>query len=83
MVWEWLTEESIEGAVRERDVEWLVRLIREGDNLTPELRQYLASVIADLLTRKRKFPRRRPKKKRLEYEQGMGGNKVPGKKDPN
>jgi|SoiMethySBSTD1v2_1073268.scaffolds.fasta_scaffold72485_2 hypothetical protein len=39
MVWEWLTEESIEGAVRERDVEWLVRLIREGDNLTPELRQ--------------------------------------------
>jgi hypothetical protein len=68
MVWEWLTEESIEGAVRERDVEWLVRLIREGDNLTPEFRQYLASVIADLLTRKRKFPRRRPKKKRLESE---------------
>jgi hypothetical protein len=68
MVWKWATEEGIEGAVRERDVDWLVRLIREGDSLTPEVREYLACVIADLLTGKRKFPRRRPKKKGLGSE---------------
>jgi hypothetical protein len=64
----WLTTESIDRAVRERDVEWLANLIHQGDDLTPEVRKYLAGVIADLLKGKRKFPRHRPKKKGLIWE---------------
>src|SRR6476620_7556707 len=68
MVWKWLTEKSIDGFVRERNVDWLAQLIRQADDLTPEVREYLACVIADFLTGTRKFPRRRPKKKSLESE---------------
>ena len=67
MVWIWLTEKDIDRLVRDRDVDGLANLIRQKD-LTPEVREYLASVTADLLTGKRNFPRRRPKKKGLHSE---------------
>src|SRR5262249_19690542 len=70
------SEEGIEGAVRERDVGWLVHLIRQGNDLTPEVREYLACVIGDLLTGKRSFPSRRPKKKGLSTEKEVIAEKV-------
>jgi hypothetical protein len=62
--------------VRERNVNLLTRLVRDGHELAPEMREYVGSVIADLLTGKRKFPRRRPKKKGLESEKQRIREKV-------
>lgn len=54
------TKEDIDKAVDERDVPRLVDLIRlEG--LDVETRSHLASTIEGLLTKKIRFPRRRPK----------------------
>ena len=68
MTWEWVTKANIDVWVRERDVDWLVNLVRHGNELAPEIREYLACVIGDLFNGKRKFPRRRPKKKGLPHD---------------
>ena len=64
----WITKELIDGYVRDRDVIALCQLIQNAAELTPEVREYLAGAIGDLLTGKRRFPRRRPKKTGLWYE---------------
>jgi hypothetical protein len=68
MGWHWITKSSIDDYVRGRDVDALTNLVRHGHELAPEVRDYLASVVADLLDGNRKFPRRRPKKKNLFSE---------------
>jgi hypothetical protein len=59
--WSGVKKEDVLEAVSDRDVEFLTDLIRM-DNLEADIREHLADVIHDLLTGKRKFPRRRPKK---------------------
>jgi hypothetical protein len=58
---DWVTKEYVDGLVQNRNVGWLKHLIHCGDKLKPEIREYLACVVADLLTGKLKFPNHRPK----------------------
>ena len=37
MVWSWLTEKDIDRLVRDRDVDGLANLIRQKDDLAPEV----------------------------------------------
>ena len=58
---EWVEKSHIDAALSDRDPEFLTSLIcTEG--LGAEVKEHLVNVIFDLLTGKRKFPRRRPKK---------------------
>ena len=56
-----LFKDSIDKAVRDRDVAWLTDLIRRADTLGPETREHLAAVIGGLLAKTIKFPNRKPK----------------------
>jgi hypothetical protein len=56
-----LFKDLIDEAVRDRDVALLTHLIRRADTLRPEIREHLAAVIEGLLTKKIKFPNRKPK----------------------
>ena len=63
----WATAANIDSAVAERDVEYLARIIG-GEDVPAEVRQHLAKVIRDILTGEIAFPRKRPKKKGLDWE---------------
>jgi hypothetical protein len=58
------TKEFIDDALGQRDIVALTNLIRDQD-LPPEVQQHLADTIHGLLTKKIKWPRRRPPKKGL------------------
>ena len=64
------TKEGIDDAVSARDVEFLTDLIRLAGELDADVKEYLADVIRDLLTDKRKFPRRRPPKALITFANG-------------
>jgi hypothetical protein len=65
----------IDQAVADRDVDFLASLIcTEG--LDVEVKEHLAAVVFDLLTGKTNFPRRRPKKKMLEWDNEQIGQEV-------
>jgi hypothetical protein len=77
MAWQWVTKDYVNAIVRKRDVDNLTALVRHGHELAPEVRDYLARVIADLIDGKRKCASRgRPKKKSLESEKRRIREKV-------
>jgi hypothetical protein len=63
----WTTKGFIDDALGQRDIVALTNLICDQD-LPPEVRQHLADTIHGLLTKKIKWPRRRPPKKGLYWE---------------
>ena len=63
----WATAAKIDSAVAERDVEYLAHIIGDED-VPADVRQHLAKVIRDILTGAIAFPRKRPKKKGLNWE---------------
>jgi hypothetical protein len=63
-----LFNDAIDKAVRERNVAFLTDLIRRN-SLAPEIREHLAAVIEGLLTKKIKFPNRKPKQDSEEKHQ--------------
>ena len=65
----------IDGAVRDRNIAGLTDLIRTADTLRPETREHLAAVIEGLLTKKIKFPNRKPKQD-LEEKRGAIAERV-------
>jgi hypothetical protein len=60
-----ITKQDIDAAASDRAVDFLASLILNAD-LEPQVRKYLAVVIYELLSGKRKFPRRRPTERDLE-----------------
>ena len=66
-----LFKDWIDKAVRDRDVAWLTDLIRRADTLRPEIREHLAAVMEGLLTKKIKFPNRKPKQDLEEKRQAI------------
>jgi hypothetical protein len=69
------TKEFINDALGQRDIVALTNLIRDQD-LPPEVRQHLADTIHGLLTKKIKWPRRRPPKKGLYSEKRQVAERV-------
>jgi len=65
-----LFNDAIDDAVRNRNIEFLIDLIRR-DNLRPEIREHLATVIEGLLTKKISFPNRKPKQDLEEKRQAI------------
>jgi hypothetical protein len=60
-----VTKQDIDAAASDRAADFLANLILNAD-LEPPVREYLAVVIYELLSGKRKFPRRRPTDRDLE-----------------
>jgi hypothetical protein len=65
----------IDAAVSERDPEFLANLICAED-LSSEVKEHLATTVFELLSSKIKFPRRRPKKRSLDWERRQVGERV-------
>jgi hypothetical protein len=63
--------DGIDQAIRTHDVALLAELIRTANTLTPEARDHLAAVIEGLLTKKIKFPNRKPKQDLEEKRQAI------------
>jgi hypothetical protein len=55
-----VSKSDIYSAVRKRDFSYLVGLVRGNPDMEPDVREYLANELFDLLTGKTKFPRHRP-----------------------
>ena len=63
----WATVEHIDRAVREGKYAYLAELIRHADELSPEVRDHLATVALGALTGKIKRPKHRPQKAETEW----------------
>jgi hypothetical protein len=61
-------KELLDRVLSDRDFTYLAGRIRRADELSPEAREQLATVIHGLLTGKIKRPKHRPKKQSTEWE---------------
>jgi cation transport regulator ChaB len=57
-----VSKDDLDKARRERNVEFLLRVVRTNSDLPQEVRDYLADILGDLINRKIKRPAHRPAK---------------------
>jgi hypothetical protein len=75
-----LYKQAIDKAVTERDIEFLVRLIRKPPRYQ-EVRDHLANVIEGLLSKRKSFPNRKPKQDSEEKRQHLAARALEVKKE--